>query len=285
MTLATIRTFAMNAFAKWQKEDCLSLGASLAYYALFSLFPLILVILSIVGAILDPQEFSVQQRILSLIESEQVRGLITQTLQNLNNSSVGAGLIGFITLLMGASGIFGALDKSFAAIWESGTEDESGGIVQAILKAVKQKLLAFSLVLGSAFLMLLSIISTVLVTALSKLTTTLPGQALFWQVVQFSLSLALLSLAFATIFKFVPRLKVLWRDVWLAGVISALLFTALQKVVGIYLGQANYASYGVVGSVMALMFWIYLSSLVVLLGGVLSFAYARQFGSMVPTSS
>ncbi|EFO81365.1 ribonuclease BN [Oscillochloris trichoides DG-6] len=254
----------------------MSLGASLAYYALFSLFPLILVILSIVGAVLDPQQFAVQQRILSLIGSEQVRGLITQTLQNLNSSSVGAGLIGFITLLMGASGIFGALEKAFAAIWETGAEESAGGILQTILKAVQQKLLAFGLVLGSAFLMLLSIISTVLVTALSKLTTTLPGQALFWQVVQFSLSLALLSLAFATIFKFIPRCKVLWRDVWLAALISALLFTGLQKVVGIYLGQANYASYGVVGSVMALMFWIYLSSLVILLGGVLSFVYARH---------
>nr|WP_044199568.1 YihY/virulence factor BrkB family protein [Oscillochloris trichoides] len=276
MSPTTLRSFAMNTFAKWQKEDCMSLGASLAYYALFSLFPLILVILSIVGAVLDPQQFAVQQRILSLIGSEQVRGLITQTLQNLNSSSVGAGLIGFITLLMGASGIFGALEKAFAAIWETGAEESAGGILQTILKAVQQKLLAFGLVLGSAFLMLLSIISTVLVTALSKLTTTLPGQALFWQVVQFSLSLALLSLAFATIFKFIPRCKVLWRDVWLAALISALLFTGLQKVVGIYLGQANYASYGVVGSVMALMFWIYLSSLVILLGGVLSFVYARH---------
>ncbi|NTW04466.1 MAG: ribonuclease BN, partial [Oscillochloris sp.] len=111
-------------------------------------------------------------------------------------------------------------------------------------------------------------------------TTALPGQGVLWQVVQFAASLGLLGLAFATLFKFMPSHRVLWRDVWAAALISALLFAALQKVVGIYLGQANYASYGVVGSVMALMVWIYLSSLVILLGGELSFAYARTFGSM-----
>ncbi|NTW01071.1 MAG: YihY/virulence factor BrkB family protein, partial [Oscillochloris sp.] len=169
MSFTKLRSFVLSTFAKWQQDDCTSLGASLAYYALFSFFPLILVILSVVGAVVNPQQFEVQQRLLSLIGSEQVRGLVTQTLQNLNDSSTGAGLIGFITLLLAASGIFGALDKSFDAIWEVHQEKpEGGGILKTMLGIVQQKLLAFALVLGCALLMLLSIVSTVLVTALSS---------------------------------------------------------------------------------------------------------------------
>ncbi|NNJ13195.1 YihY/virulence factor BrkB family protein [Chloroflexales bacterium ZM16-3] len=281
MQMTKLRSFGMTAFTKWQKDDCMSLGASLAYYTLFSFFPLILVILSVVGAVVDPQEFSVQQRLLDQIGSEQVRGLVTQTLQNLNSSSTGAGLIGFVTLLLAASGIFGALDKSFDMIWEAHLEQKEGaGILAVIINVVQKKLLAFALVLGCALIMLLSIVSTVAVTALSSFTTALPGQGILWQVVQFAASLGLLSLAFATLFKFLPNCKVPWGDVWVAALVGALLFTALQKVVGIYLGRANYASYGVVGSVMALMVWIYLSSLVILLSGELSYAYARTYGSL-----
>jgi membrane protein len=276
-----LRSFAMSAFAKWQKDDCMSLGASLAYYALFSFFPLILVILSVVGAVVDPRQFAVQQRLLGLIGSEQVRGLVTQTLQNLNSSSAGAGLIGFVTLLLAASGIFGALDKAFDQIWEDrAAKPADGGILKTIKDVAQQKLLAFALVLGCALLMLLSIVSTVVVTALSSYTSFLPGQALLWQIIQFAASLALMSLAFATLYKFMPTRRVPWGDVWAAALLGALLFTALQQVVGLYLSHANYASYGVVGSVMALMVWIYLSSLVILLGGELAYAYARTFGSL-----
>jgi membrane protein len=278
--MAKLRSFGMAALNKWQGENCTGLGAGLAYYALFSFFPLILVMLSVVGAVVDPQELSVQERLLEAIGSDQVRGLVTQTLQNLNNSSTGAGLIGFATLLLAASGIFGALDRAFDAIWGAHIEKKEGGIRAVVINVVQQKLLAFGLVLGAAFLMLLSIVSTVVVGALSRYTTALPGQALIWQWIQFAASLSLLSLAFATLFKFLPNRKVLWTDVWFGAITGALLFTGLQKVVGLYLSQANYASYGVVGSVMALMVWIYLSSLVILLGGVISYAHASTYGSL-----
>jgi membrane protein len=281
MRLAQMRSFFQTAFDKWQRDDCLTLGASLSYYALFSFFPLILVILSVVGALIDPGKFAVRQQLLALIGSDQVRDLVTETLANLNKSSVGAGLIGFITLLLAASGIFGALDKAFDQIWETrATKPAGAGIVATAWGVVRQKLLAFGLVLGCAVIMLLSIASTVAVSALSRFTSALPGQALAWQAIQFALSLGLLGLAFGMLFKLMPNRKVHWRDVWLAAIVAALLFAALQKVVGIYLSRTNYASYGAVGGVMALMLWIYLSSLVVLLGGVLSYAYARTFGSL-----
>lgn len=269
------------AIEKWGRDDCGNLGAALAYFALFSLFPLLLVILSLVGFFVDPNEFAVQQRLLDAVGSEQVRELITQTLQSLNQNSTSTGLIGFATLLLAASGIFGVLDKNFDVIWEvRQPENQKTGIVAMVLTVIKDKLVSFALVLGCVLLMLLSVMSTVLVTAVSTFTDWLPGQGFVLQTLQFLVSLALLALAFGSLFKVLPSRRIKVRDVIVPALIAALLFTVLQKVVGIYLSRANYASYGAIGGVMALMVWIYLSSLVLLFGGELSYAWAHVFGSM-----
>lgn len=270
---------ARTTFAKWQRDECLSLGAGLAYYALFSFFPLILVILSVVGFVIDPATADVQQRIIDLIGSEQISALVSQTLTNLQASRGSAGLIGFATLILSASGIFGALDRAFDTIWELRRDPgEKRTLLATARDMVLQKLLAFALVLGCALLMLLSIVSTVAVTLISGYTDWLPGRGLLLQIVQFALSLGLLALAIMALLRYLPGRHVAWRDVWFAGIVSALLFTALQKAIGIYLSQSNYASYGAVGGVMALLIWIYLTSQIILLGGEISFAWARCFG-------
>lgn len=267
---------AQTAFAKWQRDECLSLGAALAYYALFSFFPLILVILSVVGFVIDPAEANVKQRIIDLIGSAQIGDLVSQTLTNLQASRGSAGLIGFATLILSASGIFGALDRAFDTIWELRRDPDTKRTLLATARdMVLQKLLAFALVLGCALLMLLSIASTVAVTVISGYTDWLPGQGLVLQLVQFALSLGLLAVAIMALLRYLPGRHVAWRDVWFAGIVSALLFTALQKAIGIYLSQSNYASYGAVGGVMALLIWIYLTSQIILLGGEISFAWAR----------
>lgn len=269
------------AFEKWGRDDCGNLGAALAYFALFSLFPLILVILSLVGFFVDPNEFEVQQRLLNAIGSDQVRELITQTLQSLNENSTSTGLIGFATLLLAASGIFGVLDKNFDVIWEvRAVDNKKSGLIATALTMLKDKLVSFALVLGCVLLMLLSVVSAVLVTAVSTFTNWLPGQGFLLQTLQFLVTLALLALAFGSLFKVLPSRRIKISDVVVPALVAALLFTVLQKVVGIYLSRTNYASYGAIGGVMALMVWIYLSSLVLLFGGELSYAWAHVFGSM-----
>lgn len=270
------------AFEKWQRDDCATIAASLAYFALFSLFPLILVVLSIIGFVIDPREFEVRQQIIELIGSEQVRDVVTQTLEHLSENRVNTGLIGFVTLLLAASGIFGALDRAFDTIWEVRTADQSnqGGIVATLKGLLQQRLLAFSLVLGCALLILLAVLSSVAVTALGSYTAWLPGQVLLLQIAQFAVAAVLLTLALTALYRVLPGRVVAWGDAWPAALVAALLFAALQRLAGVILGLTNYATYGAVGGVMTLMVYIYLTFMVLLLGGELSYAYARSFGSM-----
>ena len=265
--------------SKWQRDDCLNIGASLAYYALFSLFPLLLIILSIVGAIVNPAAFDVQQRLVQLVGSAELRELLMQTLSNLRETRGQAGLIGFATLLVAASGMFGALDRAFDKIWEV-RPAEKRSLLATMRAFLVQRLIAFALIFGCVLLMLLSLSSTVMVTTLSNYTDWLPGQGLLLQSLQFIVTLALLSLAFGGLYMILPGRLTRWSDVWLGAIVAALLFTALQKLIGIFLSRSNYGSYGVVGSVMALLVWIYLTSQVVLLGAEISYGYAVQFGSM-----
>jgi len=273
------------AFAKWQRDDCGTIAASLSYFALFSLFPLILVTLSIVGFVIDPREYGVQQQILAFAGSDQVRDLITQTLEDLSENRTATGLIGFVTLLMAASGIFGALDRAFDVIWEVDADDQPkrSGIVATVMNVVQQRLLAFGLVLGCALLILLSVLSSVAVTAISAYTAWLPGQGLLLTVAQFAIAALLLTLALTAIYKVLPSRPVAWGDVWIAALVAALLFAALQRLAGFILGMTNYASYGAVGGVMTLMLYIYLTFQVLLLGGELSYAYACTYGTLAGT--
>lgn len=270
------------AFAKWQRDDCGTIAASLAYFALFSLFPLILVVLSVVGFVIDPNEFAVRQQLVDLIGSTDVRELVAQTLEDLTEARTTTGLIGFVTLLLAASGIFGALDKAFDIIWDVRELDQPkpAGIIAAARTFLRDKLVAFGLVLGCALLILLSILSSVAVTAVSAYTSWLPGQELLLQVAQFAIAALLLTLALSAIYKVLPNRPVGWGDVWPAALVAALLFAALQRLAGFILGMTNYATYGAVGGVMTLMVYIYLSFMVLLLGGELSYAYARSFGSL-----
>lgn len=270
------------AFEKWQRDDCGTIAASLAYFALFSLFPLILVVLSLVGFVIDPSEFAVRQQLVDLIGSADVRDLVAQTLEYLTETRTATGLIGFATLLLAASGIFGALDKAFDVIWDVRELDQpkQTGIIAAARTFLRDKLVAFGLVLGCALLILLSILSSVAVTAVSAYTSWLPGQELLLQVAQFVIAALLLTLALTAIYKVLPNRPVQLGDVWPAALVAALLFAALQRLAGFILGMTNYATYGAVGGVMTLMVYIYLSFMVLLLGGELSYAYARTFGSL-----
>lgn len=270
------------AFEKWQRDDCGTIAASLAYFALFSLFPLILVILSVVGFVIDPSKFEVRRQLVDLIGSAQVRDLVAQTLEHLSENRAATGLIGFATLLLAASGIFGALDKAFDVIWDVDTlnQPKPAGIVAAARSFLRDKLVAFGLVLGCALLILLSVLSSVAVTAVSAYTSWLPGQELLLQAAQLTIAGLLLTLALTAIYKVLPNRPVRWGDVWPAALVAAVLFAALQRLAGVILGMTNYATYGAVGGVMTLMVYIYLSFMVLLLGGELSYAYARSFGSL-----
>jgi membrane protein len=271
--MKTFINFGQRLGAMWGKNDLGGLGASLAYFALFSLFPLLLIALSIVGAVIDPQSFDVQNWLLNVIDSPEIRDLIGGTLGNLRDSRGQAGLVGFATLLFAASGIFGALDRAMNAVWNVPQPSERT-LLQTVRVILVDKLLSFLMVLGCALLLLLSIISTIVITAMSDYVPRFEGIGLLLQTVQFVVSFTLLMLGLSMLFKALPDTKVPWRAAVFGGAIAALLLTLLQKGIGIYLSQADYGSYGVVGGFMALMVYFYLTSQIMLLGGACAAVYA-----------
>lgn len=308
--LGTIKTkvvpLLQETLRQWQEDNAGMLAAAMAYYALFSLFPLLLIILSVVGFVLGSEDSPVRQslrlvageqvsqqagqvdaneqilRVLRESVSEQAAAQIEEILGRLNERRGQAGLIGFVTLLLAASGVFGALDNAFQIIWNTKDEKKdapASGIMGTARSFVLKKLLAFALVGGCALLLLVSLLSGVVITALSTYTTALPGSGFFWQVVQFAVSLAILALVFMLLFKYLPDTPVAWRDVWLGAVLTAILFTILMQVSSRYIARTDYQAYGAVGGIMALLVWIFFSCQLLFLGGEFTQVYAAMFGS------
>ena len=264
---------------KYERDNCGMLSAGLAYFAIFSLFPLILVVLSLVGFFIDPNTYAVQEQLLNLIGSDDIRDLVTETLQHFNENRVSVGLLGFVTLFFAATGIFGALSRAFRVIWEV-KPAEGASIRAAVLNAVLSKVVAFEMVVGAAALILISALSGVLISMVASYTDWLPWPSVVLRFGQPVITLVLLSIGMAALFKFLPGRPVPLLDVWPAAIVAAVLFTALQAFAGLIFGLINFSSFGVLGGAMALLTWIYFCCQVILVGGELSFAWANLFGSL-----
>lgn len=296
-----------ETFNEWSEDDCLQLGASLAYYALFSLFPLLLVIITITGLVLNgnPQATVIEcvdaeGKLLSQLPSDNstcnllgavrtttsssIADLVGSTLQNMQKNEEAGGIgaiVGFVTLLLGASGVFGQLDTSFNKIWNVEKPAVEGGIIDKVLAIAKDKTLAFTMVMGTVFLLLISMVLSTAITAVSAVFEGwLPGGAFLWQTIQTLVSIAIIAVAFAGIFRLLPDTHVEWRDVWWGSLLTSVLFALLKQLLSWYIGNSgSFAAYGIVGAVLALLTWIYFTSQLLFFGGEFTQVYARHFGS------
>jgi membrane protein len=268
------------------------MAASLSYFALFSLFPMLLVVLSVVGSLLGPNTEavqSIQDAIVRYLPPE-VHDLIKGTLVSLNENSVGAGLIGSVILLWTASSFFGILRSSVNKIWRSPSRvSEAGSPLKMALFFIINKLFSFLLVLGTALLLLASLLSDIAIKTVLELTAIFQDRFTIIQVdelqlakwLQFGSSFLILAIVFCILFKILPSVYVAWGDVWLSALINTLLLVILQQLVSnsvITIGS-HFLSYGVIGSVMILMLWIFLTCQIFFFGCVLSYIYANLFGS------
>ncbi|MDX2228156.1 MAG: YihY/virulence factor BrkB family protein [Leptolyngbyaceae cyanobacterium bins.349] len=277
---------------KWDQDNCPGMAASLSYFALFSLFPILMVVLSVVGWLLGPntEAFAVIQKTAAQYVPPEVRDLIRGTLVSLNENSVGAGIIGFSLLLFAASAVFGVLRASVNRIWRSPSRvSEVGSPVKIVVFFVLNKLLAFVLVLGSAFLILASLLTNIAIKVILELFTYLQQWFSLARVdeleltrgLQTSSSFLILALTACLLYKILPAVRVAWQDVWLSALLTASLLLGLQLLVSnsvISIG-GRFLSYGVIGSVMILMLWIFLTFQIFLFGCVLSYVYAYLYGS------
>ncbi|HEX6287649.1 MAG TPA: YihY/virulence factor BrkB family protein [Herpetosiphonaceae bacterium] len=263
------------AALKWNGDNCVRLGASLSYYTLFSLFPLILVVLTIVRLLLANSD-AAQVAILNALESITggFRDDFVNALEAAQKTRSASGIVGTVTLILGASWVFGELVSAFNIIW--GVEAPSQGGPLEFLRAT---FFSFALVLAGAFLLLVSMIVSAILTALGEFMHTLPGGVIVWSLVQLAINLGVLTLIFALLFRYLPQTDVTWRDVWLGAVLTAILWSLLQFAIAYYITFSSYKNYGAVGSILALVAWVYLSSQVVFFGGEFTSVYAQQYGS------
>jgi membrane protein len=277
---------------KWQKDECLEMGAALAYYALLSLFPLLLVILSILGYVLGP-ETETFNLILTFFQQSlppAAAHVVEDSLLQLNQRSIQAGIVGVFLVVFTASGVFAALDRSVDKIWRvDQTTSVSTSLSKAALSFIGQKLLAFFLVASTSAVLLFSLLSKLVISGVmefvSTVNTTIPfleiDELVIAEVLHSSTSFLLVALATLLLLRFLPSTPTPWKDLWPGAMLTTLLLIGLQQLIShsiIEIG-AQYQSYGVIGGVMTLMLWIYLTCQIFFLGCEFSYVYAHLCGS------
>lgn len=265
----------------WDEDNVTRLAASLAYYTLLSIAPLIILAVAVTGLAFG--EEAARQHIAGEIAGVVGAGA-ADAIQSIakNAHTPGTGVlsvaVGLLVLLFGASGVFGELQSALNTVWDVAPKPGRG-----IWGVVKDRFFSFTLVVGVAFLLLVSLVVSAGLTWVGQVfEQTLPGGAIVWQVLNFGISFAVVTALFALMFKKLPDVNIKWRDVWVGSAVTAALFTLGKFGLGIYLGSAGVSSaYGAAGSIVALVIWVYYSAQVLLIGAEFTEVYARRFGSQI----
>jgi membrane protein len=256
-----------------------SQGAALAFYTIFSLAPVVIVAIAVAGVVFGRQaaEGEILRQIQSLVGHA---GAVTiQTvIQRADRPALGiiASTVGLLTVLLGASGAFLELQDDLNKIWKVKPRSESFWVC-----AIRKRLLSFGLVVGTGFLLLVSLaLSAALAAVGTFMGHLLPIPAFLLESVNFLLSFAVITLLFAMIFKVLPDTQIAWGDVWIGAAVTSLLFTFGKMLIGLYLGRSSVASaYGAAGSLVIVLVWVYYSAQIALFGAEFTRVYANKRGS------
>lgn len=265
----------------WDEDNVARLAASLAYYTLLSIAPLIILAVAVAGLAFGQE--AAREHIGGELASVVGGGAAT-AIQSIakNAHTPGTGVfsivVGIVVLLFGASGVFGELQSALNTVWDVAPKPGRG-----IWGVVKDRFFSFTLVVGVAFLLLVSLIVSAALTWIGQIFAgSLPGGAVLWQILNFCISIAVVTALFALMFKTVPDAHIKWRDVWVGAAVTAGLFTLGKFLLGLYLGSAGVSSaYGAAGSIVALVIWVYYSAQVLLVGAEFTEVYARRYGSRI----
>jgi membrane protein len=281
-----LTTLAARSIRAWLSHDASSMGAALSFYTLFSIAPVLLVATWIGGSVLDQE--SVRQYVLAQIQGlmgEAGAAAVSALLAG--SSHIGGGMmatiVGITSLLIGATSVFGELQRDLDLIWETPRTAATSGVWEL----VRTRILSFGLILGIGFLLMVSLVVSAALAAVSGWMESLIAE---WKVLLFVVDLALglgiSTVLFAMIYKFLPRQTIAWGDVWIGALVTAALFTVGKALISMYLSKSTFMSgYGAIGSLLVLLLWIYYSAQIFLLGAEFTriFAYAR--GSRFDRSS
>jgi membrane protein len=268
----------------WKEDNASGLAAALAYYTLLSIAPLVVLAVAIAGLAFGEEAArgQISEQIGNVVGAQAGQS-IESIASNAHAPSAGvlSSIIGVVVLLFGASGVFGELQTSLNTIWE--VEPKPG---RGIVGVIKDRFFSFTMVIGVAFLLLVSLVLSAAIAGLGTfLEGALPGGEALWMLLNVAISLAIITLLFALIFKVVPDAKIRWHDVWVGAFVTAVLFTIGKLLIGLYLGKSTLtSSYGAAGSLVALVVWVYYTSQIVFLGAEFTQVYARRFGSRIEPS-
>src|SRR6266480_1363715 len=272
-----------QTFSEWLEDKVPQLGAALAYYTVFSLAPLVLLLLAIVGFLFRNDPAGAWQKVteqMSYFLDKSAVDVVQDIAQKASqpNKGVVATSIGILLALFGASGVFGQLQDALNTIWSVKAKPGVG-----IMGFIRSRFLSFAMVAGVCFLLLVSLVLESLLKSLSHyVQAMLPGGIVIALVVYSIFDLAVVVLLFACIFKFLPDVKIQWRDVWIGAVMTAIFFAIGKWALGLYLGSGTAASaYGAASSLITLLLWIYYSSQILLFGAEFTQVYAAEFGSPI----
>jgi membrane protein len=279
MSFKNIWILIKAAASSWVDDYAQSMGAALAYYTMFSIAPLLLIVISIAGLVFGDE--AARGEIVAQLHgmmgpqgAEAVQGLLESV--GKPAESITATLIGGVLLLVGATTVFGELQDAMDRIWRAPKRGKGG--VWSLLRA---RLLSFGMIMCIGFLLTVSLVVSAALAALGKLWGPLfGGWDILVNAINFLMSFLFITVLFAMIYKFMPRVKVAWADVWIGAAVTALLFTAGKFLIGLYIGRSGMISgFGAAGSLVAVLVWVYYSAQIFLMGAEFTWAYALTFGS------
>lgn len=285
MSFSIFWSVLRQTIAEWQRDKVSRLAAALAYYTTFSLAPILVIVIAVASSLFE--QSTVQSRVI-----EQLQGLLGQngaelvqemlvSAQSNDGDGFWATLVSVGLLILGASGLFIQLQDALNTVWNLEVKPDAG-----LWRLIRDRLLSFGMILVIGFLLLVSLLLSAALAAISGLFgDTLFGWDLGWRILNALVSFGVITLLFGLIYKILPDADLSWRDVRVGAAMTALFFTIGKSLIGLYLGNSSVASaYGAAGSFVVLLLWIYYSAQILLFGAEFTQVYANRFGSNIQPS-
>jgi membrane protein len=272
-----------ESFGEWNRDNASRLAAALAYYTIFSIAPLLILVIAIAGLFFDAT--SVREQLMGQIQAlvgtdgaDFLRSVLDNANQAGEQSGWVASAISVGLLILGATGVLTQLQTALNVVWNVKAKPELG-----FWGVLRKRALSFGMLLGIGFVLLVSLMLSAIVAGFSSYLNNLaPGLDAAGQLLSFLVSFGVTTFVFALIYKFVPDVNISWGDVWFGGIVTALLFSLGKTLIGLYLGNNSFGStYGAAGSVVILLVWVFYSAQILFFGAELTQVYARRYGSRI----
>jgi membrane protein len=280
MTAKQAWTLLRKSADAWVDDRASSMGAALSYYTVFSIAPLLLIAISVAGLVFgaDAARGAIVAELQGLV-GERSAQTIQDLLQSVSEPREGAiaTLIGAVLLLVGATTVFAELQDDLDRIWKAPERNKQAGA----WGWARSRLLSFGMILATGFLLLVSLVASTVIAAIGQWWGPLfAGWETLASAANFILSFGLITVLFALIYRFMPHVRVEWRDVWVGAAVTALLFSIGKYLIGLYIGKSSITSgFGAAGSLAVLLVWVYYSAQIFLFGAEFTCVFAHSYGS------